>query len=423
MIVAVTTGYQFFCELAESIVSGEKIHSAIKPFFFVVDNPNPLSDVVLGLLSIVKKVFEEAVRYSPDGPQEAHFYLVSIEVILNQYDCAIERIQALVCTPLTKVICSKRELFFLCARLYEHQENLVEAKKYYRQAGRSERYVDDDVRAQLIIGCTKNYLGKIIAADLARAQSVKSYSFEHWFAEGEIKKDANAYQDAADAYSKAISMNPDHLMARRCRITVNVGLKKYDRVILDCNFLISIDENSYIQTYLSTERPPLNNFVYHQCQALYERGIAYWKCGEFNKALDDFRMITNYRDVSKDGFIKRVVDKIHAEIGHVLKPIPVSLPSTELCDLGVTKANNVKNGSGLLFTSSIFSKPKGFTNRAQDIGIGKNPSPNGSTQMAASKTSSIVQFNMFTEQARVTHTDLPPDRVVAATFKTVAEIT
>ena len=177
---AVTTPPEYFYEtyslLAEMIFSGEKIVITAKKILFSVENSTTLSDFDFEFMDILTEIYSETVRYSPSVFQDAHLKLIFIAIILKNYDDAIERIQAL--ENLTNVQISKREVFYICAKMHEIKENYSEAKKYYRLSINLNKSEHDDERSPQIISCAMIFLKKIITNDIVRARALEALKIE-----------------------------------------------------------------------------------------------------------------------------------------------------------------------------------------------------------------------------------------------------
>lgn len=322
------TIYQIFYSFAESI-SGEKITKMISILVRGMGGQSLYFDETdRSLFNRAKDTYLKAIEFLPESePLPAHEQLALIAFILGRFDEAIQRIEDLLKGNMKAIQCSKRELFYMCGIMHEGKESYAEAKKYFRQSASSAVYDDDDEIASRVTNAAKVALRRIITDDLARAQvrqptTLMHYTDEHWFTKGEANRKANEYQDAADAYCKALEINPEHLMARRRRIDMNANLKKYKLVISDCSFLAHIDKDNYSSTYASTQTLLTHNYDYHYSHALYERGRAYFYLGDYSNARIDFVEIIERYSESTDPVLQAIVVKIYTKIEEVLKQMP-----------------------------------------------------------------------------------------------------
>lgn len=173
--ISPTEAYDLYVQMADKIIAGNKIELAVKRIFFPVDDACFLNELDLSFMDLLICIYSEAAGLV-SGVQDAHFKLISIAIILEHYDEAIARIQALFQKDFTQVKCSTRELYYICAKLYEMEGNPLEAKKYCIQASSLKQYHDDDDRTSQIISCAKGCLKQIIAADVFRARDAIKYT-------------------------------------------------------------------------------------------------------------------------------------------------------------------------------------------------------------------------------------------------------
>ena len=322
------TMYQMFYSFAESI-SGEKITKMMSILVRGAGGQSLYFDETdLILFNRAKDTYLKAIEFLPEiKPLHAHERLALIAFVLGCFDEAIQRIEDLLKGNMKSIQCSKREFLYMCGVMHEGKESHTDAKKYFYQSASTTVYDDDNEYASYVTKAANEALKKIITDALARAQVIQPttltrYTDEHWFTQGEAKRKANEFQDAADAYCQALEINPEHLMARRRRIDMNANLKKYRLVIPDCDFLMRIDRDQYNSTYALTQTSRMDNYDYHYSHALYERGYAYFYLSDYDNARIDFvEIIENYSE-STDPFLKAIVVQIYTNIEEVLKQRP-----------------------------------------------------------------------------------------------------
>ncbi|HBI20995.1 MAG TPA: hypothetical protein DDY37_00140, partial [Legionella sp.] len=160
-------------QLADKIVSGKKIVSTVKQLFFSVEQSPTVSDFDLNFFGLLHCIYSEAAGCL-SSMNNTQIKLISISIILRHFDDAIERIQELLQAHFTMLELSKRELFYLCAKMHDMKNNHVEAKRNYLQAVSLKSYDDDNERSSHIVSYAKTGLKKIIEADVARALTPSS---------------------------------------------------------------------------------------------------------------------------------------------------------------------------------------------------------------------------------------------------------
>ncbi len=82
--------------------------------------------------------------------------------------------------------------------------------------------------------------GVACAAEPSR-QGANHLSADSWYEQGLAHREADRFKKAVEAYSKAISLNPEYADAYYNRGNVYADLKQYDRAIADFGKAISID--------------------------------------------------------------------------------------------------------------------------------------------------------------------------------------
>jgi len=100
------------------------------------------------------------------------------------------------------------------------------------------------------------------------AKAVNTLSATDWFKKGKLFSNANKYDEAIDAYGKAIEFDIYYTKAYNNRGIAYAKKEQYDKAILDYSKAIEIDP-----TY---------------AKAYYNRGIAYRKKGQNDRAIEDY---------------------------------------------------------------------------------------------------------------------------------------
>lgn len=280
---------QILYQCAEYI-SGAHINHMLRDL--VQHRPVSISVLDHEFMMLSLDIYIESAAYSPATFTHAHVRRIEIDIILKKYPEAILHIESMLNADLTKTKSSKRELFCLLGFGYECNGDDEKAKENYLHATVMHYPDDNEAKVPLIKIAEENskrikekMKQKIrLQSDLARQR----HDAHDWFLRGETCREDREYQNAADAYCKAVEINPYYLKAQWRQIEMNVQLKRYSAVIYRANVLIDLSKDSYEQLCQSTQIPPLNDYAYHQGYARYQRAHAYVSLNQYQQAAIDY---------------------------------------------------------------------------------------------------------------------------------------
>ncbi len=148
------------------------------------------------------------------------------------------------------------------------EKSVVENYKQIQQAYAKSQKEIKELKKQLIEtkdGKKKKNLEAKIADD------EKLFKANEWFEKGYNYGKRNQYEKEIEAYSKAISFNPNHWLAYHNRGNSYFRNKKYEKAIADFNGALALFPLFY-PTYLS-------------------RGLVYWAQRQDDRAIDDFKKV------------------------------------------------------------------------------------------------------------------------------------
>ncbi|TAN60229.1 tetratricopeptide repeat protein [bacterium] len=103
---------------------------------------------------------------------------------------------------------------------------------------------------------------------LEYAKQANVLSAEDWFYRGYAFDEAKDYDTAIEAYTKAISLNPDDAHAYNNRGNAYTDKGQYDRAIEDFNKAISLNPDD--------------------AEAYYNRGVVYGRKGQYDREIEDY---------------------------------------------------------------------------------------------------------------------------------------
>jgi hypothetical protein len=130
--------YGLFSQFANKIIEVKRIFVAIDKVIFNTKN-SVMPIIEPEYLRLLNDIYSEAVKYSPS----ANLDLIFMAAFTQQYDSAIQRIEAMVTDKIADARCKTRYLLLMCGKLHEMKGDFANAAKYYNHAADKQAYPDD----------------------------------------------------------------------------------------------------------------------------------------------------------------------------------------------------------------------------------------------------------------------------------------